>query len=410
MIQDKQVAHGYRWVALVAVWLAFTMLWVQRLSIPPLAPFLRDDLSLSHAQVGLFMTAASVGAWITLLPSGWLTDRIGVRPLLLVGQVLGGISLLAMSRINSYLAGLIFMGMVGFFCGALTPATTKGVMNWFPAKERATVMGFKQTGINIGGMLMAATLPALALAAGWRPAFLVVGAIAITFGIVSFVLYKEPPKQANASNPASSSHRATLTWTGAREMLNRDMLFLSFGCLLLALVEFGVMTHLVIYLTEAVLLPVVAAGLCLAAVEAGGVFGKPLNGFLSDFVLHGQRRSVLILLAAIACIISVVVAFAGQTLSLWVLVPMLAVLGFAAMGWGGLWLTLVGEFSGVQRTGTATGLSTAIVVGGSMGGPPIFGLIVDLTSSYQLAWLFLAVAAAISLVLFALMSEKRKKL
>ncbi|MFC1937737.1 MFS transporter [Chloroflexota bacterium] len=408
MIEDKQEVYRYRWVILVAVWLAYTMLWAQRLSIPPLAPFLQEDLHLTHAQIGLFMTAAGAGVWLTLLPSGWLTDRFGVRPILLGGQVLGGISLLAMSLIHSPLMGFVLMGLVGFFVGALTPATTKAVMYWFPVRERATVMGFKQTGVNIGGILMAATLPALALATGWRTAILIVGAIAITFGVLAFILYREFPQQASASETASGSNRERLRWSAVREVLTRNILCLSFGCLFLSLIEFGLMTHLVVYLKEAIVLPVVVAGLGLAVVEGGGAFGKPLNGFISDFFFRGRRKSTLILIAVIACALCLVVAFLAKSFSLWLLLPVFAVLGFVTIGWGGLWLTMVGEFSGRERTGIATGLSTMIVVGGSMVGPPIFGLIVDITDSYRLAWVFLAICAAISAILLTAVSEKKK--
>jgi sugar phosphate permease len=406
MTEGNQTVYSYRWVILAAIWLAYTMLWVQRLSIPPLAPFLQDDLHLTHTQIGLFMTAASVGVWMTLLPSGWLTDRIGVRPILLGGQVLSGIALLAMSLIHSPVMGFVLMGLVGFFAGALTPATTKAVMYWFPVRERATVMGFKQTGVNLGGILMAVTLPALALATGWRIAILVVGTMAIIFGVIAFFLYKEFPQEASASEPAPISKQGMLRWSTVREVLSRNILCLSFGCLFLSLIEFGIMTHLVIYLKEIILLPVVVAGLGLAVVEGGGAFGKPLNGFISDFFFRGRRKSTLLLIAIIACALCLVVAFFAKNLALWVLLPIFAVLGFVTIGWGGLWLTLVGEFSGRERAGIATGLSTMVVVCGSMTGPPLFGLIVDITDSYRLAWLFLAICAAVSAALLATVRER----
>ena len=41
------------------------------------------------------------------------------------------------------------MFATGMGCGFLMPSTTSGVVVWFPAKERATVLGLKQTAVNM---------------------------------------------------------------------------------------------------------------------------------------------------------------------------------------------------------------------------------------------------------------------
>ena len=76
------------------------------------------------------------------------------------------------------------MFATGMGCGFLMPSTTQGVILWFPTKERATVMGLKQTAVNIGGIITALTLPAVALALGWRYGFLFLGIIAIVVSLV----------------------------------------------------------------------------------------------------------------------------------------------------------------------------------------------------------------------------------
>ncbi|NIN00110.1 MAG: MFS transporter, partial [candidate division Zixibacteria bacterium] len=82
--------------------------------------------------------------------------------------------------------------VTGLGCGFLLPSTTQAVVAWFPLRERATVMGFKQTAVNIGGIISASTLPAVALVLGWRYCFLFLGIVAIAIGIAAYVLYREP--------------------------------------------------------------------------------------------------------------------------------------------------------------------------------------------------------------------------
>ena len=142
----------YRWVILGVCWLAYIVAFMQRLSIGPLAPFLKEGLNLTNTQVGLFMSAAASGYGVASLPAGWLVDRIGVRWLLLIGEVIGGIFLASMFTVTTFTGGLIFMALAGMGMGCLMPSTTKAVLIWFPVKERATAMGVKQTAVNVGGL------------------------------------------------------------------------------------------------------------------------------------------------------------------------------------------------------------------------------------------------------------------
>ncbi len=407
MAKAKEITNKYRWVILGVVWLAFTSIWIQRLSIPPLSPFLRDNLSFTHTQIGLLMSAAAFAALVIQVPSGWLVDRLGIRPVLLICQVIGAICLLGMSRINSFTSAIIFMSLVGLWCGGLVPATTKGVIDWFPARERATVMGLKQTGVNIGGVVMASTMPTLALAWGWRGCFLLIGVLVIAFGVITFALYKNPAEKVAPVIAASST--ATSSKGLFREViLTREILCLSFGSMCISMVEFGAIAHLAVYLKEVALFTVVVAGLGLAMLEGGGAFGKPLAGLLSDRVFGSSRRKPFVLMAFIACGLCVALIFITQTIPLWTLFTILAILGLTAVGWGGLWLTLVGEFAGKEHIGMVVGFSTMIVALGSAIGPSIFGYLVDLSGSYQPAWLLLAIFAAMCGTLIFFVRETKR--
>ena len=50
--------------------------------LPSLFPFIQEDFGLTRAQVGLIVSFIGLGATLGALPMGWLTDRLGARPLL----------------------------------------------------------------------------------------------------------------------------------------------------------------------------------------------------------------------------------------------------------------------------------------------------------------------------------------
>jgi ACS family hexuronate transporter-like MFS transporter len=395
----------YRWVILGVCWLAYIVAYVQRLSIGPLAPFLKQDLSLTAEQIGTLMSASALGYTITLIPAGWLVDRIGARWILLVGEVIGGIFIFA----TSYTTGLIFMGLAGLGLGFIMPTTTKAVVIWFPARERATAMGLKQTGLNVGGIVAAATLPAVAIALTWHYGFLATGIISILIGIISFVLYKEPP--AEAVLPILKTAGPAKVKPSLKEILkHRDIWLLSCTGFCLNAVEFSVMAYFVLYLQSVLAFAVVAAGMFLAILQAGGAAGKPFSGFISDRAFGGKRKRAYLIVISAGAVLCVIWSLIPPGFSLWMIGLLAVILGLSSFSWGGLHLTLVSEIAGKELTGAAIGVSTVIQMIGNILGPPIFGYIIDTTGSYSLAWQFLAVLGIMGVILLLFVREDRRRI
>ncbi len=390
-------------------WLAYIVAYMQRLSVGPLAPFLKEGLNLTSSQTGLFMSAAAFGYALTLIPAGWLADRIGIRWLLLIGEVTGGVFIAGMFLATTFTQGLITMGLAGMGMGFLMPSTTKAILVWFPVRERATAMGFKQTAVNVGGIITATTLPAVALAFGWHYGFLGIGLVAMLIGIVSFILYRQPPEDDDpiVAEGAIPVRAKVSVWDVLK---GRDIWLLVSAGVCLMVVEFSAMAYFVLYLKEALLFAVVTAGFFLAILEAGGAFGKPLSGLISDRLFHGDRKGIYVSMCCIAFAACMIFSLLQQGSPSWLLVPLCLVFGLVGIGWGGLHLTLIGEFAGRELAGTVTAVNSTFAMIGNIAGPPAFGLIVDATGSYRPAWQFLAVMAILAAVLLFFVRENRKRI
>jgi len=187
--------HGYReknprlGVLLAGMTLAHAVSAFGNLSIPPLTPFLRDELNLTHVEVGLLMSFIYVGVVSSSLLFGWITDLLGERRALSLGLGIQGAFMIGFAWIHSFLLGGVLLVLSGIGYSSVNPATTKGVMRWFPPQGRATAMGIKQTGIPLGGILASSALPALALALGWRVSVTLVSAVTlVSILVVSWVV------------------------------------------------------------------------------------------------------------------------------------------------------------------------------------------------------------------------------
>ncbi len=383
----------YRWVILGLALLSQCSAAMAGQVIGPLAPLFQPDLGLTKTEVGLFASATYAGAWSVLLVAGSVTDRFGVRRMLSIGQTVTGSLLLAMAAVGSAVEAAIVMFAAGVGRGTVFPGSSKAIMEWFPASTRATAMGIKQTGAPLAGILAAATMPSLGLAFGWRTAIAAAGIFIIATGAVTAFLYRNPGLSAG-SRPARASMRS-----GLLDVI-RSRSFWTLGCIafLFIMAQQSLLTYLALYLKEVVLPPsipheptrILAAGGYLAVCQVGGVFGRVFWGMVADRLFRGRRILLLATIGAAAAGMLGGIGLLASCQSRWLLMAVLTAAGVSVVGWNGVYHTVLTETAGRQYAGTAVGFGLTMVEAGTTLGPPIFGLIVDLSGSYQVGWYFAA--------------------
>jgi len=371
------------------------------LAIPPLIPFFQPELELTYSQVGSIMTFLYLGAILMSLPAGWITDRLGVKKTIVFSLIFSGFFVALLGFIGSYLAAVFFTFLVGLGYGMSNPPTTKGIMILASDGNRGLAMSAKQTGVPIAGGLAAALLPPLALLISWKFSF-VLGGVAIFFaGLLSQVLYRSAKEQ----NPPSRPVAEEVSRRGWGKILkNRNMILLSVAGAFCALVQSSLFTYTILYLKDARGFELIRAALCLTLMNGGGILGRIFWGILSDRLFKGSRKIVLQLLVSLIFLITLVLAL-DLPLSPLVLTCILFVLGASAIGWNGVYHAFIGEMSGKEMAGRATGLAMAIVFMGGAMGPILFGRIVDAYHSYRAAWYFLCAAMAVAFVVYGLIRE-----
>jgi len=264
-------------------------------------------------------------------------------------------------------------------------------------------MGVKQTAVNLGGIIGALTLPTVAQGFGWRAGFLLLGLTAVIAALLSMAWYP------HTDEPSLRSAPALAPAVPLREVLgNRQIWCVAMGAFFLNWVEIAMIGHFVLYATKALALPVVAAGGLLAVAEVAGAVARPVSGIVSDRLLGGHRKGIFMFFGATAAVTCLALGLAGPRLGPF-LYPCVFMLGIGAIGFGGVYLTLLSELGGRGGAAKAAGLGSTIAVGGSILGPPAFGHIVDASGSYEMAWLSLAAAGVLSVTSLAFVDESRRK-
>ena len=389
-----------RWGILALIMAAQTMANVGPLGIPAIAPLIRDNLGLSTAQAGSFLSAYYIGPSLMSLPAGRMADRWGVARTMVLGQVIIALGLFAVGGSVSFMLLSVLMMLAGAGYGMLNPTTAKAVMIWFPRRHRATVVGLKQVGLPLGGAVGALVMPPLALSIGWRPAVALSASVIACLAVLTWALYRDPRGfEAETTRAGGGSLGEVLR--------NRDLWLLAISTLVFAGMQTVWMSYLVLYLRDVVAMPLVTAARVLVLAQLAGMVGRVVFGVLSDRFFGGRRRIVLVLagLGSMAC--SLAIAGTGPDTSPWLLAALAIAFGFVGIGWNGVQHTLMAELVSPRSVGTAVGLGLAVSSFGVTVCPPLFGALVEWAGAWTMPWLVLAAAMALALGLLIPVREGR---
>ncbi|MDZ7703256.1 MAG: MFS transporter [Trueperaceae bacterium] len=371
--------------------------------IPTLAPFLQADLELSNAQVGLLNSYIFGGFVIGSVPMGYLSDRLGSRVMLIGGSALIGV----LALLTGWLIGggwrfslaLVLIGLIG---SVAVPAGTRAVARAFPTRRRGLALSLRQTGVPLGGALAAATLPGVALATDWRTATLVAGGVALLASLVCALLYwlrprdtsktYVPPPDAGADTPK----------------ITRDLLLVSVAGSTLPVGQFIMITYLILFLRDALGIPELTGAALLTTAQLLGAGSRVFFSALSDR-FSGRRKPLLLMVVAATGLGAFTLGQLSADTPLPLVVTVVLVYGACVLGWQGLYFTLISELSPPGFEGRSVGFSLIFTSLGILSGPPLFGLVVDTTGSYRLAWQLLAVVLAVGVSLLSLVREPERK-
>src|ERR1039457_401956 len=176
---------AFRWLIGTALFLACGLSFFDRQVLSVLAPVITKDLRMDNVAYSWVVFAFILAYSVMFSVGGRIIDRLGTpRGLGLSVGVWSVASLLHGIAQNAIQLGL-FRFLLGFGEGGYFPGAAKGVMEWFPKKDRATAMGLATSGGSAFGAVVAPPAVAWAvLRVGWRGAFLITGFLGAAWVLV----------------------------------------------------------------------------------------------------------------------------------------------------------------------------------------------------------------------------------
>lgn len=392
-----------RWVLALALMVQTTVSVVTH-AYSTLGPFLQADLGLTRAEIGLLQSYIFGGIALASTAAGWAADVLGDRVVLALGGAAVGalavtVGLLPGMTGAMLMAVLILIGVAG---ATSTPAGSHAVYNAFTPERRGLAMGLRQTGIPLGGMVAAALLPPVALVAGWRGASVVAGALALA-GAAAALWIRPAAWAPRDARPRPPGRRPS----AAGKLLTRDVALAAFSGVTLPVAQYCMVAYLLLYLKERFGLPVTTGAPILALGQLAGGAGRVVWSGASDWLFAGRRRPMLLLVLGMAGLSALVLSALPADVPTWVLAAVVIWFGSCAVGWQGLHVTLMTELANPGWEARTVGFALVFTSTGIVVGPPLFGLLVDHTGNYRLAWALLPAVLAVGIFLLGLVRERR---
>lgn len=405
-IEKNGQTSGAKWYFIPLLASAYMAIGANMQGINALMPFIRDDFTLTRAQAGLYSSFYFLSATCIAVVSGRIVDRLGTRKGVLIAASSVGVMMLlhAMSPIYGIMLMLAFF--TGFGFSLMTPSVSKGVMQNFPAERRAFSMGLAHSGGGVGGMLGAIILPLIGLHVGWR--YALGGSAIFALAIVPFLfafLRDSSLASVESGNDGKQSGESEKFLQGILALLKNRLLLCTcgFGIILGGALS-SVSAHYALFLTRDLGIDPRIAGLGLATVLIGVIIGQPGWGWISDRFLRSDRRLTLFVFgltgSTVCFLIGLSIGVVSPTYPALIVVSLM--LGLLTIGGMALFFTTISELAGMERAGTAAGLSLIFTRTGVIFSPPLFGLISDLTNSYRYSWLALGGVMLTSAIAFFL--------
>ncbi len=400
--QVPPVGGRYQYVLLAVLSATFGFVFFDRMIINALMPFMREDLGLNNAQVGLVGGMSALTWAISALIMGWLSDRIDRRkPILIVAVILFTIFSAASGFVGGIASLLLMRGLLGAAEGGTLPVVQSLLFFSTEEKKRGLFIGIVQGAAPglLGGILSPLIAVWIAEMFGWRAAFfatVIPGAIIAVVVLLTVKELRQRDAAAAGIEVSTGDMPVEPKRVSLRTVLSKRNVLL---CLPIGLFYQAWFTLTMIfaptYLVENRAFEPADMAFVMSGVGVAWVVWGAVIPALSDRI---GRKPAFVTFTLIAALAPIVLMMASDATTMFLLLTVT----YTGLGCMVLFMTIIpGEAVDKIAVGTVVGLVMGFseITGGFLM-PIVAGAIADLIGLDSIMWM--ASGSAIVVVLFAL--------
>lgn len=292
------------------------------LLLPPLFPWLMPEFGLSYTQAGFLMTVFFVVSGIGQALAGFVVDRIGARPVLFFGVGLLAVSALVLGLAQSYPVLVLAAALAGTGNSIFHPADFTLLNQRVSAARLGHAFSVHGLSGNLGWAAAPVFMAGIAAASNWHVAAFCAAAVGFVV-LALLALRRDALEDAARLVTTQSAQGATAPHQLA--FLRSGAVWLCFGFFFLVTGAFGILQNYApAILGEVYGLPLVLATAGLTAYLLGSAAGMIVGGFVASRRSDSDR----VIAWALGGAALTALLLASGTMPAWLVLPLMALMGF----------------------------------------------------------------------------------
>jgi ACS family glucarate transporter-like MFS transporter len=432
-IAEKRTKH--RWVVMGLIFCIWAIACADRANFGIALPYLKKEYHITNTEAGLIVSLFSFAYGFVQIPVGLLYKRLSEKTtgwLFSVFMILTSVFTGLMGTTSSVFLLMAYRVGLGLSEGPLGIGCTNVINRWFPAKEKGTAAGLWIAASKLGPLIVPSVCIIVIQLWGWREIFYVFAVPGIVLAIVWLFLVTNSPGENRFCSPAERRYiadettvgnssgkpfaRARMTPMPRLDAINRTKrvpqletirqvfgswnifgIALGYGCMIGISNIF--ISWIPTYLVTVKGFASVKMGFLASAPFIGAVTGNMLGGIISDRLLGGRRKPMMMLGALGTMIMTFLlidapdsVAYLGAAL---ILAGLMLGIGFAGYSAYPMGLATKATYP------TAFGIVNSVGQIGGACAPLAVGFLLD---SYSWTAVFLYMVGTATLCLLLLLS------
>jgi MFS family permease len=356
---------------------------------------LQQSLGWSRGEIAFSLTLSTLLTPLVAPLTGWVIDKVPLRPLILTGVVLQSVNFAAFSLMQGsvWVYYGLCLALMLTAAGASLLSLAKLAQGWFD-RSLGRALGLLFACGGIGGILHPLWTQAVISQFGWRQAFMVMAGLSLlACGVAALLFVRERDPAARRAVAAVPDARPAAApaavpdnnGPGSMAAFLRDAIWwkLALFNMLFALGVGAIFMHFAALLQDRGATPGEAA-LAMSLVGLGGLTGNLLAGWLADR-MPASRLAVIVMAVPM---LATLVIYAGG--GLWVSIAAGGLLGLCSGGDNSVSLLLARRYFSADTFGRASATQMVATAAGGGISPWLAGLVHDRTGSYDLALIMAA--------------------
>ncbi len=411
---DNTRPKNYRWFISALVFFITLVNFIDRSAISFVIEPLKQEFHFSDTQFGMILSAFALGYVLLTALGGWLVDVFGTRSVWSLAAIAWSLCVAFLGLATGFWSFIAIRFLLGVTEGPHFPAITRTVCNWLPPVERARSLSLGLVAIPLSAVVGAPFCSHLVIDLGWRSMFFVIAGLGILWAVLWYFVFRDKPQDcpfvseqeknflAKACEQHGESKNNRIDWNFILThptLIANNLAYFAFGYML-----FFATLWLPGYFLSQHGLNLKSVGWYLTIPWLVGAIFLKAGGFLSDWLYkktgNGRisRSHVIWISQLLAAVFFILLGFTNS-LGLSILFLSLG-LGFGLMPQPAFFSINIDVAK--ERSGSAQGVCSAFLALAGILAPVLTGLLIDLSGSYQGAFLLLGGLTAFSVIIVIL--------